>query len=104
MSTSTPALDAHQQEPTELIIDVRTPAEFRQGHLEGAVNLPLDQLLQRLPDAVPDRQRALMLYCASGGRSGLACSALAQLGYARVRNGGGLGLVALSTGLRVVPG
>lgn len=104
MTTSLPSPAHDASAPAELMVDVRTAAEYRQGHLEGAINLPLDQLLQRLPAALPDRHGAMLLYCASGGRSGMACAALQQLGYTRARNGGGLGLAALSTGRPIVQG
>jgi phage shock protein E len=87
---------------TPLFIDVRSAPEFRTGFLEGAINLPLDRLAQQIQSQIPDTGRELVLYCASGGRSGLACALLQTLGYQRVRNGGGLGLLALSTGRPVL--
>lgn len=84
--------------PTEaLYIDVRSPAEYAMGHLEGALNIPLDQLPTRIGASAPDRGRELVLYCASGARSGHGCALLAQLGYAQVRNAGGLGSASLSS-------
>lgn len=62
-----------------LILDVRTPEEFRLGHAEGAVNLPLDRLslgAERL-----DREQPLLLCCASGVRSALAARRLRALGF-----------------------
>jgi phage shock protein E len=71
------------------IVDVRSPAEFRRGAHPGAVNIPLDELPARMgeiPKATP-----VVLYCASGMRSGSAAALLAKAGYADVVNAGGLG-------------
>lgn len=90
--------------PQTVLVDVRSPGEFAGGHLQGALNVPLDQLQHRLPAELPDRQADLLLYCASGARSAFACSVLHQLGYTRVRNGGGVGQLALMTRLAVQRG
>lgn len=82
--------------PDTVLIDVRSPGEFASGHLDGALNLPLDQLQQRIASAVPDPNRDLLLYCASGARSAFGCSVLHQLGYHQARNGGGIGMLAMS--------
>lgn len=71
------------------IVDVRTPEEFRDGGYPGAVNIPLQVLAARLAE-IP-RDRPVVLYCASGGRSGLAARQLKAAGYADVTNAGGLG-------------
>ncbi len=71
------------------LIDVRSVREFGEGHIDGALNLPLSQLGERLAD-VPDR--ALLVYCAGGYRSSLAVSMLRRAGVADVSNlVGGLG-------------
>ena len=59
--------------PSTLVIDVRSPAEFASGHLEGATNLPLDRLAGLCAQALPDRQADIVVYCAAGGRSAMAC-------------------------------
>ena len=81
-----------------LFIDVRSPGEYQQGHLEGALNLPLDQLPQRIVQEAPERSRELVLYCASGTRSAFGCAMLEKLGYTQARNGGGIGTLALTSG------
>lgn len=96
-SPAGPALDAW-------LIDVRSATEFAREYLDGAIHLPLEELAQRLPALVPDRGQPLVLYCASGGRSAVACAVVRQLGYTQARNGGGLGLAALSTGRQVLRG
>ncbi|MCB1069484.1 MAG: rhodanese-like domain-containing protein [Verrucomicrobia bacterium] len=73
-----------------LVIDVRTEAEFRAGHLEGALNIPFEQV-DRLVKAIgEDKNREVVVYCRSGRRSGLARQSLMQKGYAQVFNGGGI--------------
>jgi len=84
-----------------VLIDVREPDEYAQGHLPGAVNLPRGVLEFRIhahpalacaphgAQAAPDR--ALVLYCLGGGRSALAAASLQSLGFGRVRSlAGGL--------------
>jgi phage shock protein E len=71
------------------IVDVRTPEEFRDGGYPGAVNIPLQVLAARMGEIPKDKP--VVLYCASGGRSGLAARQLKQAGYADVTNAGGLG-------------
>lgn len=72
------------------LVDVRTPEEFRQGHLSGATNVPLDQIRRLAPRAFPDKTRPLLLYCRSGRRSELALQELRSLGYTNVWNLGGM--------------
>jgi phage shock protein E len=69
-----------------LIIDVRTPKEFDSGSLPGAVNLPLDEITDRIKSVAPDKDKPLLLHCLSGTRSGMARSRLKALGYSNVHN------------------
>lgn len=66
------------------LIDVRTPEEYRQGHVPGAALRPLDQL-GNLTDDLP-RQSNLHLICRSGMRSQQAAKILAELGFTRLIN------------------
>jgi phage shock protein E len=70
------------------VVDVRSPDEFRDGSYPGAVNIPLQLLASRLGELPKDRP--VVLYCASGARSGMAARQLKQAGYADVINAGGL--------------
>lgn len=72
-----------------LVVDVRTVAEFQSGHFPGAINIPVDQVSKRL-DEFGDKNRSIIVYCASGGRSGSAKSFLESIGYSDVTNAGGL--------------
>jgi phage shock protein E len=71
------------------IVDVRTPGEFLDGHYPGAVNIPLNELPQRL-DEFKQMKTPIVAYCRSGARSGMAVSLLKQNGLNEVYNGGGL--------------
>jgi phage shock protein E len=71
------------------IVDVRTPAEFQDGAYRGALNIPLSSLAARLKELEP-RDKPIVLYCASGARSGQAARMLKQAGFADVVNAGGL--------------
>jgi phage shock protein E len=77
----TPAADAHRLvEQGALLLDVRTPAEFAQGHIDGAINIAVQELDQRIAE-LPDKDRTIVLYCRSGARSGRAHDLLKAAGY-----------------------
>lgn len=73
-----------------LLIDVRTPAEFSQGHVPGARNLPLDQLETRLGE-LGDPAGEVYVICQSGSRSSRASAVLAAKGLHPVNVAGGTG-------------
>jgi molybdopterin/thiamine biosynthesis adenylyltransferase/rhodanese-related sulfurtransferase len=66
------------------VIDVRDPDEFREGFVEGAVNISRGFLEFKVQDAYPDAESPIVLYCLSGLRSLLAAKALHDLGYRNV--------------------
>ncbi len=66
------------------VIDVRERDEWEEGHIPGAVHVPRSFLESRIEQAVPDRERPIVLYCAGGSRSAFAAKALAELGYTHV--------------------
>lgn len=72
------------------IIDVREPYEFRQGHIPGAVTLPLGRLQAKVVGM--DRSKSYVMVCLSGSRSRQACGLLTQAGIEQVANlSGGMG-------------
>ena len=79
-----------------LVIDVRTSEEFKGGAYPDAVNIPLDELMDRLNELGTDTAREIIVYCASGGRSAYAQRILMQLGYTHVKNGGGISAMMAS--------
>ena len=71
------------------IVDVRTQSEYEQGHYPDEINIPLNELPQRL-DEFKEMKKPIVAYCRSGARSGMAVSLLQQNGLSEVYNGGGL--------------
>jgi sulfur-carrier protein adenylyltransferase/sulfurtransferase len=68
------------------IIDVREQDEYAQGYIPGAKWIPRGFLESRIEDAVPDRERQVILYCAGGNRSAFAARSLQELGYTNVKS------------------
>ena len=62
-----------------VIIDVRTPKEFAQGHVHGAINIPIETIVKTVAD-VP-KNKTVVVYCASGNRSGAAAKILREKGW-----------------------
>lgn len=71
------------------VVDVRGPWEFEDGHVDGALNIPLDEIPSRIED-IKNLKMPLVVYCRSGNRSGMAEMILKQAGINEVYNGGGL--------------
>ena len=72
-----------------MIVDVRTPEEFAEGHLENAINIPFELIAQEFTKRNIDKEQSVVLYCRSGRRSGIAQESLINLGYSNTYNGGG---------------
>lgn len=70
------------------VVDVRTPAEFAAGHHPRAINIPVDQVQSRLAE-FGDKSKPVVVYCASGSRSGHAKRLLEAAGFRDVTNAGG---------------
>lgn len=68
------------------VIDVRTTGEYQDGHLAGAINVPLATLGRDMGRVAPDKGCPILLYCASGARSAAGQKALEQIGYTNVHN------------------
>ncbi|MEZ9407723.1 MULTISPECIES: rhodanese-like domain-containing protein [unclassified Vibrio] len=71
-----------------LVVDVRTPGEFKQGHLDNAINYPLSEVATHF--ASIDKAQPIVLYCRSGNRSGQAYQYLKAQGFTQIHNAGGL--------------
>jgi rhodanese-related sulfurtransferase len=83
------AVEAARDNPDVRLVDVRTPDEYRQGHLPGSISVPLDQW-EQIQEEVPDKNTPLYVYCLSGARSQAACRGFGRLGYTEVVNIGGI--------------
>ena len=73
-----------------LIVDVRTPMEFKMGAVPGAILIPLDDLPDQADRLIGNKDRKVILYCASGARSAYGERVLRKLGFTNVENGGGV--------------
>jgi phage shock protein E len=67
------------------VVDVRTPEEFADGHVPGALNIPYDEVGARLREIGPP-STPVLLYCYSGGRAATAARTLQEKGFARIYN------------------
>lgn len=94
----TPMTLSHQQIQTMpqlienkelLLIDVRTPEEFSQGHLQSAIQIEYQNIAQEISAHAPDKATPIFLYCRAGRRSGIAQMILRDMGYEHVQNLGG---------------
>ena len=83
------AAQTAKENPSIRLFDVRSREEFKEGHIPGSVSLPLDKL-DNVQALVLDRNEKIYVYCASGGRSAAAASALKRMGYSDVTNIGGI--------------
>ena len=72
------------------VVDVRTAEEFAAAHLPGAINVPNEGIGDELPQALPDQEGALVVYCRTGVRSKQASDKLVELGYENVNDMGGI--------------
>lgn len=72
-----------------LLLDVRTPEEYSRGHIPGSINIPLSSL-DEVAFVAEDKNRPLFVHCLSGARSGRAVAELKEMGYANVKNIGGI--------------
>ena len=73
------------------LIDVRTPTEYAQGHIEGAVNVPLQSLQSGIGKLDLGKDDTVVVYCRSGARSASAKRELEGMGFTSVHNLGGIG-------------
>jgi rhodanese-related sulfurtransferase len=69
-----------------VIVDVRTPEEFQQGHVPNAINIPLSKIIKDPTVLMSSKQRAIVLYCRSGYRTGKAVEALQKEGYQNLQH------------------
>ena len=73
-----------------IILDVRTPEEFAEGHIEGAILLPDYEIGEKAESLLTDKDQLILVYCRSGRRSKNAASSLAALGYTNIKEFGGI--------------
>ena len=76
------ALDLQAEEGT--LVDVRESDEYKDSHLEGAVNVPLGNVVEEIEDYVADKDSVIIVYCKSGKRSAEAARKLQEAGYTKI--------------------
>ena len=79
----------YQKKPDAVLLDVRTPQEYREGHIPGSKNVPL-QTIDKVTSVAENKDTALYVYCHSGARSRQAANYLQQMGYTNVTDIGGI--------------
>ena len=73
-----------------VIVDVRTKGEYEAGHIPGAILIPNESITDRKPELLPDLNQVILVYCRSGNRSKQAAQKLANMGYKKVYEFGGI--------------
>ena len=73
-----------------VIVDVRTPEEYDGGHIPNAILVPNESIGDDMPEALPDKEATLLIYCRSGRRSKEASEKLLKLGYKSIYEFGGI--------------
>jgi len=77
-----------------LIVDVREPDEYDDGHVRGAVNIPYTKVDREIERYATDRTKPISVYCGRGGRAAKAEDTLKKMGYRNVSNLGGYSYLA----------
>ncbi|MGD9796267.1 MAG: molybdopterin-synthase adenylyltransferase MoeB [Acidimicrobiia bacterium] len=80
----TATADERRGTPGTVLLDVREPEEYDQGALPGAIHIPRGHLEAQIEGRVPDKDAAVIIYCAGGVRSAFAAKTMAELGYSNV--------------------
>lgn len=75
------AIDAKED---VILLDVRTPQEYAKGSIVGSINIPVDEVQDKIKKSIPDKDRTIYVYCLSGSRSVLAVAAMVDFGYQHV--------------------
>ena len=73
-----------------IILDTREQDEFDEGHIPGAILIPYTEIENKAAEALPDKNKLILVYCRSGRRSKIAAESLAKLGYTNVKEFGGI--------------
>ena len=79
-----------EKESGYLLVDVRTAEEYEEGHIPGAILLPIEEIRKGKLDALPDPDQTLLIYCRTGRRAEDAAAILVKEGYSNVYAIGGI--------------
>ncbi|MDO5357856.1 MAG: rhodanese-like domain-containing protein [Slackia faecicanis] len=89
-TTAEEAVEMMQSQQDYVILDVRTPEEYAEKHIPGAINVPNETIGKEKIAELPDKDQAIFVYCRSGNRSKQASEKLVALGYTNVIEFGGI--------------
>ena len=67
-----------------VLVDVREKDEYKESHLEGAINIPYTEIVDQIEEHVTDKDSVIIVYCKSGKRSAMAAKSLLEAGYTRI--------------------
>ena len=84
------AVKMMKNEKNYIILDVRRPDEYAEGHIPGAINVPNEEIGTANISELPDKSQLILVYCRSGRRSKEAAEKLAALGYTNIVEFGGI--------------
>ena len=88
--TPAEAKEIMESEEGYVILDVRTPKEFAEGHIEGAILIPDYEIVEKAEKVLTNKDQLILVYCRSGRRSKKAANELAALGYTNIKEFGGI--------------
>lgn len=69
-----------------ILVDVRSNQEYREGHLQGAINIPDFEVANRIQKEIPKKNQLIVVYCQYGGRSKNSMTMMKKMGYTNVYN------------------
>ncbi len=79
-------LDTPPKAEGPVLVDVRAPSEYEAGHVPRAINIPVGEMADRLPELGPHREQAIVVYCEQGGRALKAAAILGSAGFPNIRH------------------
>lgn len=88
--TQEEALEMMSYDDGHFVVDVRTREEFNQGHIPNAFCIPNEEIGTEMPKELPGLDQVILVYCRTGRRSAEAAQKLADVGYTRVYDFGGI--------------
>ncbi len=79
-------LERQKNKTLPLVVDVRQPDEWEEGHIPDAMHIPMGEIADTIEATVPEKSQEFIIYCASGGRSRRVVEALHAAGYLNAYN------------------
>ena len=88
--TQAEAKEMMKKDDGHIIVDVRRQDEYDAGHIPGAILIPNETIGSEMPEALPDKDQIILIYCRSGNRSRQAAQKLFDMGYTHIYEFGGI--------------